>query len=446
LSLLILAYPICLVQLLRASTSRQSFYLGFSVGLFNAGYQLICFWTIFSVSAVALWCILAFWTGLFVALGHICLVRLGKIVACLLVPLFWTGLEYFRSELYYLRFSWLNTGYALAQNQLPAIFRLVGNYGVGFLAMAAAVVFTFCFQGRRTFSFILLGPMALFVVLLSVQPFSFAGSTFPVSAIEVAGIQLEFAIGAEVVAGLDKILRQRPETQLLILSEYTFDGEVPENIRAWCRKNRRYLIAGGKDPAPGKNFYNTAFVIDPEGQIVFRQVKSVPIQFFKDGLPAPEQRIWNSPWGKIGLCICYDLSYTRITDKLIRLGAQAIIVPTMDIMDWGRRQHELHARVAPVRAAEYGVPIFRVASSGISQCTDSLGHVIAKAGFPGQGEIIFGRIELPKRGGSIPLDRWLDPFALAITVAFMAWQFVTRYSLPSRLLPKSPGWYKSHMA
>ena len=96
----------------------------------------------------------------------------------------------------------------------------------------------------------------------------------------------------------------------------------------------------------------------------------MPIQFFKDGLPAREQRLWDSPWGKIGLCICYDLSYARVTDRLVRLGAQAMIVPTMDVVDWGQREHELHARVAPIRSAEYGIPIFRVASSGISQWTD----------------------------------------------------------------------------
>jgi predicted amidohydrolase len=110
--------------------------------------------------------------------------------------------------------------------------------------------------------------------------------------------------------------------------------------------------------------YNTAFVIGTNGELVFRQGKSVPIQFFKDGLPAPDQKLWESPWGPLGLCVCYDLSYTRVTDKLARLGAKAIIVPTMDVADWGLRQHELHARVAPVRAAEYGIPIFRLASSG----------------------------------------------------------------------------------
>ncbi len=180
-----------------------------------------------------------------------------------------------------------------------------------------------------------------------------------------------FLPSAEVLLNLDKLIKKYPQAQLLVLSEYTFQGPVPDTIKAWCQKNHRYLIAGGKDPAPNSQYFNTAFVIAPTGEVVFKQAKSVPIQFFKDGLPATEQKLWASPWGKIGLCICYDLSYTRVTDELVRLGAQAIIVPTMDVLDWGRHQHELHARVAPTRAAEYGIPIFRLASSGISQSVNA---------------------------------------------------------------------------
>ncbi len=46
---------------------------------------------------------------------------------------------------------------------------------------------------------------------------------------------------------------------------------------------------------------------------VFKQAKSVPIEFFQDGRPAAEQRLWHSPWGNLGICICYDLSYSRVT-------------------------------------------------------------------------------------------------------------------------------------
>ena len=153
---------------------------------------------------------------------------------------------------------------------------------------------------------------------------------------------MEFPTENEVLLRLNDLLRSHPDAELVVLSEYTFDGPVPAAVNEWCRKNRRYLVVGGKDPAPGGHFYNTAYVVGPDGNIVFRQVKAVPIQFFKDGLPAPEQKLWNSPWGKIGICVCYDLSYTRVTDRLVKLGAEAMIVPTMDMADWGQAQHEMH--------------------------------------------------------------------------------------------------------
>jgi apolipoprotein N-acyltransferase len=215
---------------------------------------------------------------------------------------------------------------------------------------------------------------------------------------------------------------------LIVLPEYTLDGEPPAALKDWCRQNQKFLIVGGRDTSPGSNYYNTAFVISTSGEVVFRQGKSVPIQFFKDGLPAPEQKVWDSPWGKIGICICYDLSYTRVTDELVRQGAQMLIVPTMDVAEWGRHQHELHARVAPVRAAEYGIPIFRVASSGISQGVSHTGQVQSSAPFPGEGEIIFFGARLsPGFKGSLPLDRWLAPFCVVVTGGFAVWLIVNSY-------------------
>jgi len=93
-------------------------------------------------------------------------------------------------------------------------------------------------------------------------------------------------------------------------------------------------------------------------------------------------------------------------------------VPTMDVIDWGLHQHQLHARVAPVRAAEYGIPIFRVASSGISQLTDSAGHVTAATDVPGQQAMIHGFMAI-RQPGSLPLDRWLAPFSTCGTIVLM---------------------------
>jgi apolipoprotein N-acyltransferase len=172
--------------------------------------------------------------------------------------------------------------------------------------------------------------------------------------------------------------------------------------------------------------------------VVFRQVKSVPIQFFKDGLPAPDQKVWDSPWGKLGICVCYDLSYTRVVDRLAQLGAEGIVVPTMDVAEWGGRQHQLHTRIAPVRAAEYGVPIFRVCSSGISQLVDRAGGVIASAPFPGEFATISGNLRLERRG-TLPVDRVIAPISTLLTALFIGWMLILEASknLPGKLSARS---------
>jgi predicted amidohydrolase len=196
---------------------------------------------------------------------------------------------------------------------------------------------------------------------------------------------------------------------------------VPQVVRDIVKKHGRYLIAGGVKPIPNNQFYDTAFVIGPDGRDVFDQAKSVPVQFMDDGLPAPERHVWDSPWGKIGIAVCYDISYARVMDDFVRKGAQGLIVPTMDTAYWGGYERRmLHGRLAPVRSAEYGIPTFGVWSSGESQLVDRFGRVIAKAAYPGQGDMIAGPFLL-RSPGHVPPDRIFALVATAITAAFVLW-------------------------
>jgi apolipoprotein N-acyltransferase len=295
LHLFILGYVICLIQLARLKTSRQSFYAGLATGFLCIAPQLTCFWNIFGPGAIVLWLILAFWIGAFTGLTHAALERFGKVWVVVLIPVFWMGLEYFRSELYYLKFSWLNIGYALGDFQIFEIHSF-GMYGVGFLIALCAGLFLVLRW------YVAMGAMLGIILITCFLPATDIGRQ-PRPALHIAGVQMEFPNERDIPPALDATLAQYTNADMIVLSEYTLDGPVPNSLKDWCRARRRYLVVGGKDPAPKNNYYDSAFVVGPNGEIVFRQVKSVPIQFFKDGLPAPEQKIWDSPWGKIGFCV-----------------------------------------------------------------------------------------------------------------------------------------------
>jgi len=429
--LLILGYAFALVRLTDQPTVRRAFYFGLAAGFLCYAPQLWFFFKLFNVAAVVLWLVLAFWVGLFTAIVCGSTRRRGKASAAWLIPIAWTGVEYFRSELYYLKFSWLNVGYALPE-WFSGIGPLhLGMYGGGFLTFGISTTVLFYRSAiaswvtkRTNFA----GIITMLIVLLVLAAFilPYFAKAIP-KHVSLVGIQMEFPPENVLPKMLDQALAKNTNGQIFVLSEYTLAGPVPDKLKDWCRAHSRYLVVGGEAPAGATNYYDTAFVIGTNGDIVFQQGKCVPIQFFRDGLPAPGQGIWNSPWGKIGFCVCYDLSYTRVTDELVRQGAQLLIVPTMDVEYWGRHQHELHTRVAPVRAAEYGLPIFRLASSGISQAVAADGTVVAQAPMPGNGAFLAATLRLPSHA-SLPLDRYLAPICTAITalvtavLLWLAWQ------------------------
>jgi len=423
--IVVVGYLASIYALAWVKTARWAFYLGLGIGTLIAAPQLWFFESIFGPAAVGLWAILGVWIGLFLLFSHQA-VRRWPVAGRWMIPVFWLALEYFRSELYPLRFAWLTPGTCLSDPHWSFLASM-GVYGFSFLVLITIVALhsAHIANQRALFAFALLPPILFFL------PGRFADSpTSNGKGPVVTGIQLEGPTIPQVLEALDRAREDNPETDLYVLSEYTFDDVPPPEILSWCRENRCHLIAGGKDPVSGEStFRNTAFVVSPDGEIVFRQTKSVPVQFMSDGLPAEAQALWESPWGRIGIGLCYDLSYSRVVDRLIELGAEALIIPTMDAEDWGAHEHWLHSKIAPVRAKEYGVPIFRLASSGISQLVHADGTVIDSVPFPGQGERLTGMLPVTAAGRR-PFDRYLALPAIAATGCFLVFLGIERYGLP----------------
>ncbi|MFO1459882.1 MAG: nitrilase-related carbon-nitrogen hydrolase [Verrucomicrobiota bacterium] len=434
---LVIGYLGVLFALRRLSSHRWSFYLGLLAGLGVFVPQTLFLWRIFSVAAIPLWIILALFHAAFVlVLGRV-EERWGSRIALWVAPIVWCGIEYFRSEVWWLRFSWFTAGSCLPPGARGLLAPL-GVYGFGTVGMAVGATLCRMVESgavrRSGAAWMFLSGILVLGAAGWIRPDWRQGGPPSGEEVPVAGIQLEFPGVPEVRVALDGLARTHPDAQLAMLSEYTFDGEIPAPVTAWCRRHGKWLVAGGREPLPESDaarrswwdwipgletlsagggstdrYFNTAFVIGPGGTVVHRRAKSRPIQFFRDGEPAREQRVWDSPWGRLGILICYDASYRRVTDPLVRQGAQALLLPTMDLEAWGEHQHRLNARMARIRAAELGIPILRVASSGISQILEGNGTERATAPFPGPGRVIAGSLPMNASPRSLPIDSWLAP-------------------------------------
>lgn len=466
LAFLVPVWMFALVSLAHARTKRLAFALAALAGVGMYAPQLWFFVDILGPLAAGLWLLLAGVIAVFALLGRWCLAYLPRPLALVTLPFLWTGLEYFRGEMAHLRFTWLSAGYALWPCGELVRLDLLGVYGLGFVLMLG-VCGLLLLPHKVTWAAVALAvgglavlvnwpqdnpqaaPAGMAVVvpvrttpdapprrvdLLPVsqdapgiavvgrpmyrppqatRPAHRRRAWTPLPGPVFVGVQLEDATVAETLAALDAALARCPQADVLVLGEYAFPAEPPPAVRDWCRLNEKYLIAGGVERLNGRQFYNTAFVLDRRGSIVHRQAKSVPVPFFRDGEPAPARQLWQSPWGPIGVCICYDMSYRRVMDDFVRQGARLIVIPTMDRDTWGPQEHLLHSRVTPVRSSEYGVPIFRVCSSGISQAVDRRGRVVADLPQPGQGQVLAASIAMDART-TLPADHAFGP---AMTVA-----------------------------
>ena len=413
---LVLLSLVFLLRLRRAASVRRAFYGGLLVGLGIMGPQLLFFFRIFGSFAMLLWLLLAVWFGIFVAMGKLVERRFGREWGVAFAPILWLGLEFTRCEVWPLKFAWLTTGFVLPAESWAGSFHALGVYGTGAILIYAAAWVADTSRGAVKWVLPAVLPLGL-MGLPAAKPSISGGRP-----ITVAGVQWEDPLPEQVIVGLDHALKESPASDFFVLSEYTYQSAPPAELKEWCKKNGKHVLVGGIETYSGEHIedqhYNMIFVVGPDGEVIHKQAKSVPIQFMDDGLPARRQRVWSGPMGRVGIAICYDMNYVRVMDGLIAKDAEMLVIPAMDVMGWGEHAHRLSAQLAAVRAAEYGVPLFRLASSGFSRIATPDGRISQELGTPGQGQVIHGEVTLSGKGRR-PLDRFLAWPCVFLTAGLM---------------------------
>jgi omega-amidase len=148
-----------------------------------------------------------------------------------------------------------------------------------------------------------------------------------------------------------------------------------------------YLVGGSypeRDPATGK-LYNTCVVFGPDGAIVARHRKvhlfdvDVPGKVtFKesDTLSSPMPAalsLFDTPWGRFGLGICYDIRFPQLATLMREAGAHVLIYPGAFNTFSGPLHWELLARARAVDTQSF-VAVVSPARSEDRSAYQAWGH------------------------------------------------------------------------
>lgn len=165
-------------------------------------------------------------------------------------------------------------------------------------------------------------------------------------AFAIAGIQMKVSA---VVPNLDLMklkleitMNLYPWVEMVVFSElcaygpltYTAQevpGEFEKEMKAAAKKHGIWLLPGSIFEKKDGLIYNTASVINPQGEVVTRYRKMFPFYPYEVGVtPGHEFCTFDVPGVcRFGVSICYDMWFPETVRTLAVQGAEVILHPTM---------------------------------------------------------------------------------------------------------------------
>ena len=145
------------------------------------------------------------------------------------------------------------------------------------------------------------------------------------------------------------------ETKLFPVYAEPEEGPVWRELSRLAKKHGIYLAAGSVPEGDGEGrVYNTAYVFDRAGRQIgkHRKVHMFDIQVeggqhFKESetlTPGDKCTVFDTEFGKVGLCICFDFRFPELARKMVLDGARLILVPAGFNMTTGPAHWELMFR------------------------------------------------------------------------------------------------------
>ena len=188
-------------------------------------------------------------------------------------------------------------------------------------------------------------------------------------------------------------------------------GPILTAMQELARGAGVWLLLGGfpelappakTDAPPGERqrIRNSAILIDPEGALaaVYRKIHLFDVDLGhlpggkrfceSDAIePGTEVVVAETPWGGLGLSICYDLRFPELYRALVARGARLVAVPSAFTMETGRdhwhvllRARAIENQVYVMAPAQFGVHGSNRRSYGHALIVDPWGTILAECG------------------------------------------------------------------
>lgn len=128
------------------------------------------------------------------------------------------------------------------------------------------------------------------------------------------------------------------DSDLIRKSAETVNGPTVSILREWAAEHDIWILAGSLPlKAPGGKIYNSSVFFSPEGEIHARydkihlfdvEVKGDQKYLESNNVQAGSKVVAaDTPWGTLGLSICYDIRFPELYRQLANKGSHCMFIP-----------------------------------------------------------------------------------------------------------------------
>jgi len=204
-------------------------------------------------------------------------------------------------------------------------------------------------------------------------------------------------MGAGLLALPENFSFMGEEGEKIKVAEDMHHGESVDFLREFAAENGVWILGGSIPVLAGKSkVFNTSLLVNDEGKVTARydkihlfDVKLGPGKMYRESdfvRPGRRRVEVDTPFGRVGLSICYDLRFPELYRNLTTQGARILCVPSAFTLETGKdhwealiRARAIENQVYMVAPAQFGNHPGKRTTYGNAMIADPWGKVVARA-------------------------------------------------------------------